>query len=97
MSENVPPSPAPSPLPPPPPPPLPGIRCPTCSSVSLTCEYTRKLPGQLVRVRGCQSCGRRCRTVERVTGPLPPVAKRVGPARKAAGQPPAVAPPPPAA
>jgi hypothetical protein len=84
------------PTPPPPPspaPPLPGIRCPTCSSVSLTCEYTRKLPGQLVRVRGCQSCGRRCRTVEKVTGPLPPVGKRIGPAKKTAAPSAATSPP----
>lgn len=78
-------------------PPPPGLRCPTCSSVSLTCEYTRKLPGQLVRVRGCQSCGRRCRTVEKVTGPLPPVGKRIAPAKKTGAAGDSTATPPPSA
>lgn len=43
-----------------------GIECPACGCADLRVYYTRKTPKRIVRVRICNHCERRIRTVERI-------------------------------
>jgi transcriptional regulator NrdR family protein len=45
-----------------------GLECSKCGCRHVPVLYTRRLPGRIVRVRECRCCGRRLRTVERISG-----------------------------
>ena len=51
-------------------PPL-GISCPQCNTALETVLFTRKAPGQILRVRKCEPCKRRWRTAERIIPGVP--------------------------
>jgi hypothetical protein len=44
-----------------------GLNCPDCGCKKMVAYCTRRIAGGMLRVRACNSCGRRVHTIEKIT------------------------------